>query len=119
MADENGNRESRLDRIERALELMISDHELFREEHKQLLTAQVLQRDMIDNLVKRAEANEKRWEEQMARNAGFDSRVDKLVLSIGELVSRIPPASLAPKSAPAKRAAKKAAKKKAGKKGKD
>ncbi|HYL38813.1 MAG TPA: hypothetical protein VEV17_23045 [Bryobacteraceae bacterium] len=41
----NGQEETggqRLDRIERALELMVNDHILFREEHKLLLTAQVL-----------------------------------------------------------------------------
>jgi hypothetical protein len=47
MPENNGT--SRLDRIERALELLVDDHvqfreehQLFREEHKMLLTAQVL-----------------------------------------------------------------------------
>ena len=33
---------SRLDRIERAMELLLTDHEQFREEHKLLLRSQVL-----------------------------------------------------------------------------
>jgi hypothetical protein len=36
---------SRLDRIEAALEMMIRDHEEFREKHRKLLTAQVLMQD--------------------------------------------------------------------------
>jgi hypothetical protein len=40
--DKKPKPKSRLDRIEAALELMIGDHEDFRQEHKQLLKAQVL-----------------------------------------------------------------------------
>jgi len=38
MPEENGNGDTRLDRIERALELIIEDHERFRPDLKQLLT---------------------------------------------------------------------------------
>ncbi len=40
MSNENGS--TRLERIEKALDLLTADHVQFREEHKQLLTAQVL-----------------------------------------------------------------------------
>ena len=50
MPNENGT--ARLDRIERALELLIVDHEQFRDEHKRLLTAQVALTDRIDKLAK-------------------------------------------------------------------
>ncbi len=40
----------RLDRIERALELLVDDHILFREEHKQLLTAQVLMSGKLEKI---------------------------------------------------------------------
>jgi septal ring factor EnvC (AmiA/AmiB activator) len=49
--EQNGGGLSRLDRIERALELLIADHEQSREEHKRLLTAQVLQGERIDKLI--------------------------------------------------------------------
>jgi hypothetical protein len=39
---------SRLDRIEAALERFAQDHEEFREEHKRLLTAQILMQDRMD-----------------------------------------------------------------------
>ena len=50
MASHNGN--DRLDRIEHALELLIDDHVLFRDEHKKLLTAQVLLTDRIGQVAK-------------------------------------------------------------------
>lgn len=39
---ENGPGEPRLDRLEGLMALLIDDHVQFREEHKQLLTAQIL-----------------------------------------------------------------------------
>jgi hypothetical protein len=42
---QNGYTNPRMDRIEKALELFIADHEAFRDEHKKLLTAQVLLAD--------------------------------------------------------------------------
>lgn len=43
----------RLDRIERALELMLDDHIRFREEHKQLLASQVLLTGSLELLSER------------------------------------------------------------------
>ena len=49
----DGNGAARLDRIERALELLIDDHVQFRDEHKQLLTAQVVLTDRLDRLTQK------------------------------------------------------------------
>jgi hypothetical protein len=87
MSEINGNRDSRMDRIEKALELMINDHEAFRHDHKQLLIAQVIQSEQISNVLKAAEQHTLQIE-------ALDSRVDKLVSSIGELIARIPPSAL-------------------------
>ncbi|MBV9675773.1 MAG: hypothetical protein JO185_05530 [Acidobacteriaceae bacterium] len=84
MAEENGNRDTRLDRIERALELFIQDHEQFRDDHKKLMIAQVLQKEAIDNLLKVTQEHTKRID-------ALDNRVDKLVSSIGTFISRLPP----------------------------
>ena len=43
----------RLDRIERALELMLDDHIRFRQEHKQLLASQVLLTGSLELLSER------------------------------------------------------------------
>ena len=53
MPENNGT--GRLDRIEKALELLIHDHVQFREEHKQLLTAQVLLTDRVDKIARAVE----------------------------------------------------------------
>ena len=52
MAEPNGHQDnvSRLDRIEAALEHVIDEHEMFRDEHKRLLTAQVVLTDRMDRL---------------------------------------------------------------------
>lgn len=94
MAEPNGNRDTRMDRIEKALELMISDHEQFRQEHKQLLISQVVQSGQIANNSRQIEALTQRMNQQVDITAALDSRVDKLVSSIGDLIARIPPASL-------------------------
>jgi len=98
MAETNGNQNTRLDRIEKALELMINDHEQFRQEHKQLLIAQVVQSDQIAANARQIAALTQRMEaESIIRketDARLDARVDKLVSSIGELIARIPPSSL-------------------------
>jgi hypothetical protein len=98
MAETNGNQNTRLDRIEKALELMINDHEQFSQEHKQLLIAQVVQSDQIAANARQIAALTQRMEaESIIRketDARLDARVDKLVSSIGELIARIPPSSL-------------------------
>jgi methyl-accepting chemotaxis protein len=51
MSDEqNGHGMSRLDRMEGLMELLIEDHVKFRDEHKSLLTSQILLTDRVDRL---------------------------------------------------------------------
>lgn len=92
-----GNGTGRLDRIERALELLISDHEQFRHDLKQLLIAQVLMQDNLEKLQKSIEENSRQLEivrekdkDQDQRIAALDERVDKLVSAIGELIRSRP-----------------------------
>ncbi len=87
-----------MDRIERALELLIADHEQFRADHKQLLIAQVVQSDEIEKLLKVTQEQTRQLkEENIARKettAALDKRVNDLVLAIGDLIARIPPQNL-------------------------
>jgi hypothetical protein len=98
MAEGNGNHDTRMDRIERALELLIADHEQFRADHKQLLIAQVVQSDEIEKLLKVTQEQTRQLkEENIARKettAALDTRVNDLVLAIGDLIARIPPQNL-------------------------
>jgi uncharacterized coiled-coil protein SlyX len=95
MAEQNGS--ARLDRIERAIELMIADHEQFRDEHKALLRAQVVQQDQLDRLaavVAEHSLQIARNSEQIARSSQeldalgrkTDARIDALVSAIAKLV---------------------------------
>jgi hypothetical protein len=80
MPENNGT--SRLDRIERALELLIDDHVQFREEHKMLLTAQVL----LTEAQKRTEEAQKRTDEKLAKLA---ITMDALALTVDEIGGKL------------------------------
>jgi hypothetical protein len=96
MPSENGS--NRLDRIERAIELLIDDHVQFREEHKQLLTAQVVLTDRVDKLaqtmVALAEA-QRVTNERLAdlADAGkqTDERLNALINVVNDIVRKRPP----------------------------
>jgi len=62
---ENGSGESRLDRLEGLLALLIEDHVQFREEHKQLLTAQVVLTDRLDRFIKETAEAGKHTDERL------------------------------------------------------
>ena len=93
MAEGNGS--GKLDRVEAILERLAQaqerDHEEFTRDHKQLMTWQVLMQDKMDRWT---EENKAYQRAQHEKNAALDARVDKLVSSIGELISKIPPAAL-------------------------
>ena len=84
----NGQGESRLDRMERILEMLIDDHLKFTDEHKRLLTAQILL----------AEA-ERRTEERLQKLAAdiaelresqkeTDERLNALIAVVDGLIHR-------------------------------
>jgi hypothetical protein len=92
VAEGNGSeRDARLNRIEQ-------EHDEFRRDMKNLLIAQVIQKSEIDDLLKLTREQTRQLElESTARrekDEALDARVDKLVSSIGELISRIPPENL-------------------------
>jgi hypothetical protein len=85
MADGNGT--ARLDRIERALELLIADHEQFRVEHKQLLTAQVVLTDRVDRLAQT-------MQELAEAQKHTDERLNALIRVADDAIRRQPPSGL-------------------------
>jgi hypothetical protein len=92
MAEPNGNeRDARLNRIEQ-------EHEDFRRGMRDLLTAQVIQKGEIDDLLKDSRLLRASLElERDQRKAGDDDlgqRVQDLVSAIGDLIRRIPPENL-------------------------
>ena len=52
MEEQNGHQSPRMDRLERLMELVITDHVKFADEHNKLLTSQVLLTDGLDRLGK-------------------------------------------------------------------
>lgn len=92
MAEQNGS--SRMDRIEQALELLIADHVRFDEEHKRLLTAQVVLTDRVDKLAIEQKAlamhtNEK-FAEVAERFAATDDRLNALITIVDGFIRRPP-----------------------------
>lgn len=84
MAEEqNGHGLSRLDRIERAIELLIGDHERFREEHQLLLASQVLLTDRMDKLTQ----NVANLTESQKHT---DDRLNALIAIVDDLIRRRP-----------------------------
>jgi prefoldin subunit 5 len=62
MAETNGHQhnETRLDRIEAAIEHVIGEHEAFRAEHKMLLRSQILLQESLEKLKERQDATGER-----------------------------------------------------------
>jgi hypothetical protein len=94
MAERNGDRDSRMDRMER-------QHEQFQSDLKQLLIAQVIQKEQIDQLLKVTQEHTRQLEQQTRqleaegivrreKDAVLDARVDNLVSAIGDFISRLP-----------------------------
>ena len=88
MAEGNGNEpDARIERLRQ-------EHEAFQRELQQLLTAQVIQKSHIDDLLKVTQESTRQLEaESIARrekDAALDARVDKLVSAMGEFISRLP-----------------------------
>ena len=86
--DENGSGESRLDRMERLMALLIEDHgrfdedhAKFREEHKLLLTAQVVLTDRLDRFIK----------ETAEAGKHTDERLNALISIVDGIIRRQPP----------------------------
>jgi hypothetical protein len=84
MSETNGT--NRLDRIERALELLIDDHVQFREEHKQLLTAQVVLTDRLDRFIKVTTEAQLRTDEALRRT---DEALRRTDVKLGELADKL------------------------------
>jgi methyl-accepting chemotaxis protein len=92
MSEPNGAREpgnDRLDRIERALNLMLDDHIQFREEHKLLLSAQVLMQGGLEELRKNMDSLTRQVETTSAKVERMSDRVDVLTADVTALTANV------------------------------
>ena len=84
---ENGSGESRLDRLEGLMALLIEDHVQFREEHKHLLTAQVVLTDRLDRFIKEAGEAHKQLTEAQKHT---DERLNALITIVDGVIRKRP-----------------------------
>jgi len=84
---ENGSGESRLDRLEGLMALLIEDHVQCREEHKQLLTAQVVLTDRLDLFIKETAEAHKRLTEAQKHT---DERLNALITIVDGVIRKRP-----------------------------
>jgi len=70
---------------------MIDDHERFRHDLQQLLTAKVLLNDGLQQQAKIDEQYTLQIAALREKDAALDARVDSLVSAIGEFIRRLPP----------------------------
>ena len=80
----SGNGASRLDRLEGLMALLIEDHVRFQEEHKQLLTAQVVLTDRVDRLTQSVK-------ELAEAQRQTDERLNALISVVDSLIRNRPP----------------------------
>jgi hypothetical protein len=88
---ENGSGDSRLDRLEGLMALLIEDHVQFREEHKQLLTAQVVLTDRVDKLAITMDTAVIAIKDLTAAQRHTDDRLNALISVVDDIVRHRPP----------------------------
>ena len=93
MADDglvSSNGSSRLDRIERVIELLVNNQIAIQEQHdrdfKKLMTWQVLMQDKFEKLTVKVDTIAGKVDQQADKIEGVIERIDKLVIAIGELI---------------------------------
>ena len=96
MSDQySGNGQSRLDRLEGLMSLLVDDHLKFQEEHKQLLTAQVVLTDRLDRLAQTvkdfAAAQAEAQKNQTEALRSTDERLNALITLVDDIVRQRPP----------------------------
>jgi hypothetical protein len=85
---ENRSGESRLDRLEGLMALLIEYHVQFRDEHKHLLAAQVVLTDRVDKLAVTLDTAIK---DLSASQRHTDDRLSALIAVVDDIVRRRPP----------------------------
>lgn len=88
MDEPNGNGESRLDRLEGLMKLLIDDHLKFGDEHNKLLTSQVLLTDDMRELAKAQKLTDERMKELAESLRHTDERMGVLIHMMDEFIRK-------------------------------
>jgi hypothetical protein len=93
--EENGHGKSFLDRPVEFRAILLQEHIEFAEEHKKLLTAQVVLNDQLQEISRLQKATDARLAESSARLAESqkhtDERLNALIAIVDGLISKRPP----------------------------
>lgn len=94
---QNGHDPSRLDRIEGLIEVLVNAHIDFAQEHRQLLTAQVVLTDRIDRLAQevdrltgRVDKIASQLSEVVEAQKHTDERLNALISTVDDIVRKPP-----------------------------
>jgi hypothetical protein len=87
MPGDQQNGSGRMDRMERLMEMLIDDHVKFVDEHKQLLTAQVVLTDRIDKLAQTTELAIRELKEAQTQT---NDRLNALITMVDGLIHKRP-----------------------------
>jgi hypothetical protein len=87
----NGSGQSRLDRMEGLMNLLIEDPVRFDEEHKRLLTAQIVLTDRIEKLAIEVVKTSMAVREVSESQKHSDERLNALIAVVDDLVRKRPP----------------------------
>jgi uncharacterized protein YoxC len=85
-SDQNGHRSPRLDQLEKLMDLLIADHQAFSDEHKKLLTRQVLLTDGLTQLKTRVDKLAESIKELTEAQKHTDERMSALIGVVDQLV---------------------------------
>ena len=86
--EENGHGKSRLDRLEEFTEILLQEHIAFAEEHKKLLTAQVVLNGQLQEIRALQKATDARLAESQQHT---DERLSALIAIVDGLIPKQPP----------------------------
>jgi len=94
---QNGHNNPRLDLLEKLMDLLITDHLTFTDEHKKLLTAQVVLTDRLERLamsVQELRDAQKATDEQIKATdeqiKATDERMSALIVTVDHLIRNRP-----------------------------
>ncbi len=87
----NGHDPSRLDRLEGLVEVLVNRHIEFEDEHKRLLTAQVVLQDQLQKLGERVDRLTERVDRLAESQLETSQKLNALIAIVDEIIRHRPP----------------------------
>jgi hypothetical protein len=90
--EQNGHGNPRMDRLEKLMDLLITDHLTFSDEHRKLLTAQVVLTDTVQKLGEAQKRSDEARKQADEAQKQADERMSALIAIVDELIRKRPSA---------------------------